>query len=48
MMLRRYHDTAPAGRDDDESPQSAETDTAKDAPQAEKPAGRSRSKSTKE
>ncbi|MGA5084089.1 hypothetical protein [Streptomyces pseudogriseolus] len=43
MMLRRYHD-----RPDPDTEPDTEPDRADDAPQAEKPAGRSRSRKTKE
>jgi hypothetical protein len=42
VLLRRYHPR------DEESPPSADADTTEDAPQAEKPAGRPRSKTAKE
>ncbi|MFC8199941.1 hypothetical protein ACFUTV_31795 [Streptomyces sp. NPDC057298] len=42
MMLRRYHPREP----DESDTTSDETDTAEDAPQATKPAGRSRSSKT--
>ncbi|MEV7413338.1 hypothetical protein AB0O04_36650 [Streptomyces althioticus] len=53
MILRRYHDTAPDDGDqpdgtapDGEQPDGTAPDTAEDAPQADKPAGRSRSRKT--
>lgn len=46
MMLRRYHDTAPADGDPDgEQPADTAPTGTDDAPQADKPAGRSRSRS---
>ena len=42
MMLRRYHDTAPH---DGEQPDGTAPNGDQDAPQADKPAGRSRSRS---
>jgi hypothetical protein len=46
MMLRRYHDTAPDnGGPGDEKSTGTEPETTNDAPQADKPAGRSRTRS---
>ena len=46
-MLRRYHESAPDDSGPDgEQPAGTAPDRANDAPQADKPAGRSRSRKT--